>query len=858
MSYIKEIVQQYNTSLVNGLTNSEANQRLVKEGYNSLKEEKKQTFILTLLKQFNDPTIYLLLIAVALSLFLKEFIDAIIIIVVLIINSFVGAIQEYKAEKALDSLKKLSSPHAGVIRESKLYKVLASEIVLGDIIYLQEGDIVPSDILLFDINNLEVDESLLTGESLPVRKKYIDKDLSSLSLSLQDNMAFMSTRVIKGNAKGICIKRGMDSEVGKIANLIDDNKIKTPLQNRLVSLSKFLGVFTIIIVLLVLLYSLVMKKNLIESLVFAISLAVAAIPEGLPAVVTIVLSLGVFKLVKVNALVRTLPSVETLGSVDVVCSDKTGTLTKNKLSVEAIFYNGKNVKDISSTILEQAFVFNNNATLDQGDPLEMALNRYVDNYQEIKKKCQRIKEIPFSSEDKIMMVVCKIDNKRCLTSKGAYEEIIKRCNHIYINDNIEILTLKHRQLLELELEKMTSKALKVIAFSYSFEEKEKEQIFLGLVGLIDPPREGILESVNKLLSANIKPVMITGDHINTAYTIGKEIGFCQSKEECLDLSLHSSLDDIDIEKYKVFARVNPLHKVKIVEHYQFHNHVVAMTGDGVNDSPALKKADVGISMGLNGSDVSKVSSDIILQDDNFKTIERAIEEGRNVFINIKKAILFLLSSNLGEVIVILSFIFLNLPSPLISIHILWVNLISDSFPALALGSDKKYDDIMKDKPRSKNESLFANKGLFITLFYGVLIALLTSLAYLYIPLNTLHELDIKINLDSLNAILSNQDILIKSRTMAFCTLSISEVFHMIGMSNIKASVIKIFKNKNEVRDIALLLGGLLQYIVVEFDIMNKLFSTSSLELYQWGIVLLLSISPLVIHELLVKFYKRNL
>ena len=860
MSYLELLKKQLNANLNNGLTSNEVNRRQNLYGLNVLKEEKKKSFFITLLKQFNDPTIYLLLFAVILSILLKEYLDVVIILIVLIINSFIGAFQEYKAEQALESLKKLSSPHASVIRDARLIKIPSYEVVVGDIIYLQEGDIVPADLFLFETNSLEIDESILSGESLPVEKRFKDENLEEKIISQRINQAFMSTKIIRGNAKGICIRKGMETEVGKIANLIDEKSNKTLLQIRLAKLSKFLGIFTILIVLLVLAYAFLMKYNLVESLIFAISLAVAAIPEGLPAVVTIVLSLGVVKLVKVNAIVRTLPSVETLGSIDVVCSDKTGTLTENKLKVERIYFNNRYVTDIKNTLLEEAFVFNNNANLEVGDPLEIALNKYVSNYQEVKKKCRRIKEIPFNSDSKIMEVVCKLNSKTSLITKGAFEKVLEKCKYLYLDGREIPLSLEMKNNLILQVETMANDALKVIAFSYSYSLSEYDQVFLGIVGLMDPPRENIEESVEILKKASIKPIMITGDSLDTAYAIGSRIGICEKKEECLDLSLvdEISLEDDSIEKYKVFSRVNPLHKVKIVEYYQKRNHVVAMTGDGVNDSPALKKADVGISMGQNGSDVSKSSSDIILQDDNFQTIEKAIEEGRNVFLNIKKAILFLLSSNLGEVLSILFFVFLNIPSPLISIHILWVNLISDSLPALALGSDKKYSDIMKDKPRKKDESLFHNKGLFITLFYGGLISLITIVSYLIIPIFELSRLNININLSSLRLILQDEIILNKARTFAFCSLSISEIFHMIGMSNIKAYLFTILRNKNPLRFIAFFVGFLLQFIVVEFSFMSRIFQTVSLSFLEWIFVISISALPLFIHELLVKVYKTNL
>lgn len=858
MNYINEVINKYKTSINIGLSSIKAKEYLSKQGLNELKKEKKKSFFFTLIKQFNDPTIYLLLVAVILSLFLKEFIDVIIIMVVLIANALIGAFQEYNAEKALESLKKLSSPHANVFRDGKLIKIPINEVVLGDLVYLQEGDIVPSDLLLFEVNSLEIDESLLSGESLPISKELIDKDLSSLPINERKNEAFMSTKVIRGNAKGICIRRGMDTEVGKIANMIDTSEnTKTPLQSRLATLSKFLGIITILIVVVVLLYALIKKYNIIEFLIFAISVAVAAVPEGLPAVVTIVLSLGVIKLVKVNSIVRKLPCVETLGSVDVVCSDKTGTLTENKLKVESIFFNLKETNNIKGTILEEAFVFNNNATLDIGDPLEIALNKYVDNYQELKKKCHRLKEIPFTSETKTMQVVCKLDNKTCLISKGAFEVILDNCSFYYLNGREEKLSSNVRQQLINQVNLMTSKALKVIAFSYSYSLDSSNQVFLGIVGLIDPPRKNIDISVKKLKDAAITPIMITGDHIDTAFEIGKQVGICEKKEECLDVS-KVNFDDVDIEHYKVFARVSPSHKLKIVEYYQRNNHVVAMTGDGVNDSPALKKADVGIAMGISGSDVSKSSSDIILQDDNFQTIELAIEEGRNVFINIKKAILFLLSSNLGEVISILVFLFMNLPSPLISIHILWVNLISDSLPALALGSDSKYEDIMQDKPRKRNESLFHNNGLFVTIFYGVLIALITGIGYLIVPLSELYNLNMDINMANIQLILQDEMILDKARTIAFSCLSLSEIFHMIGMSNIKANLLEILKNKNKLRVIAFVVGIILQVMVVEVGFFNTIFNTISLSFFEWFFVFLLSVVPLLVHELLLKAYKTNL
>ena len=859
MDYLKTLLDKYQVDLKNGLSSVEASKRLNHYGKNVLKKKNKKTLLLIFLSQFHDSTIYLLIIASILSFILKEYIDVAIILLVLIINAIVGSLQEYKAEKSLEALEKMASFHAMVFRDGKLMKILASDLTLGDIVYLQEGDIVPADLFLYQTNYISIDESLLNGESFPVEKKFINDDLSKKNISARINQAFTSTKVIKGNARGIVTGIGMDTEVGKIANYVQDEKQSTPLQIRLKKLSNFLGLLTILIVLSVMLYAFVKKYNLIEFLIFAISLAVAAIPEGLPAIVTIVLSLGVIKLVKVNAIVRKLPSVETLGSVDVVCTDKTGTITENKLKVEKIFYNGKYTLDIKNSWLEKAFVLNNNSTNTIGDPLEISLNQFVDDYHKIKNQFVRIKEIPFSSEEKTMEVEYLINNQKVVFVKGAFEKVLNKCKYVYHNKEVKILDETRKKELVKECEKLAKQSLKVIAFSYQ-EEVHDQLVFLAIVGLFDPPRKNIEKSVEKLKNASIKTIMITGDHIDTSYEVAKRVGICNDKSECFDLSEVEEIDlnDDSIEKYKVFSRVNPVHKLRIVEYYQKRNHVVGMTGDGVNDSPALKKADVGIAMGISGSDVSKSSSDIILEDDNFQTIERAIEEGRNVFINIKKSILFLLSSNLGEVIAILFFVFLNLPSPLIAIHILWVNLISDSLPALALGSDKKYQDIMKEKPRKKDESLFAHQGLFVTLFYGVLIAVITIIGYIYIPIREIISMGMNLSLDTLSLVLTDQIVLTKSRTIAFCILSISEIFHMLGMSNIKASLFTILKNKNKLRTIAFFVGIFLQILVVQFSFTNTLFETIKLSWTEWLLVLLLSLTPLFFHELLAIFLSSNL
>jgi len=475
------------------------------------------------------------------------------------------------------------------------------------------------------------------------------------------------------------------------------------------------------------------------------------------------------------------------------------------------------------------------------------------------KQVVRKKEYPFSSERKMMSTFVLEDGKERLYCKGAFEILINKCKYILVDDKIRELDISLLNQLENKVLEMENKAFRVLAFAYKEEDKEEDLIFLGVVGFIDPPRENISSSIDLMKKAGIKTIMITGDHKNTAFSIAKKVGIVSSIDECID---GEELDRIienneSIERYKVFSRVAPSHKAKVVEYYKKKNKVVAMTGDGVNDAPALKKADVGIAMG-NGSEVAKSSGDIILLDNNFKTIEKAIEEGRNIFVNIKKAVLFLLSSNLGEVLSVVIFLLLRLPLPLLSIHILWVNLISDSLPALALGSDKKYGDVMNDKPRQKDETLFAKNGLFIILFYGVLIFLITSISFLILPIVHLSSLQMDISLSNINLMLQNENILIKSRTYAFTTLGISQLFHMIGMSNVKEKLINILKNNNYFRIIAFFIGFLLQILVTEIPLFIEIFKTTRLTLLEWGWLILLSMTPLLFQQLLKKSYKTGI
>lgn len=838
-----------------GLTQQEAIKKNQEYGLNEIEKQKKQSIIKIVLSQFKDVTVYLLLFATILSILLGEYVDSIIIFIVLVINSTIGTIQEIKAENSIAALKKLSSPNAKVYRDGNLIEIDTKYLTIGDVVYLEEGDIVPADIHITDCNNLKIDESLLTGESFPVEKK--DKCNKVKSNNIIDRLcdAFASSKVISGNCEGIVYGIGMQTEVGKIAKQLNTNeKMITPLQQRLEKLSKWLGIIIVGIVLVVFLIAMIFKMDRIEMLIFSISLAVAAIPEGLPAVVTIVLSLGVRKLAMKKTIVRKLPSVETLGSVEIVCTDKTGTITKNELEVQKI-YSGIEETSKVEGLLKDAFLFCNSLKENKGDPIDVALVNYCKNNGFLADKGTiKIKERPFESELKIMSCIIKKDGKKVYLYKGAPEIIISKCSTMFNGSNISLYKYRiNETLLDLQ-----TRGYRTLAFAYSYDDKVFS--FLGVVGFSDPIRENIAELISVLKKAGIKTIMITGDHKITAYEISKQAGITNSIDECIT---GDELDQLiekgePIDKYKVFARANPSHKAMIIDYYQRKNYVVAMTGDGVNDCPALKKADIGIAMGEKGSDVAKESADMVLTDDNFSTIENAIEEGRNVYINIKKAVLFLLSSNLGEILSVVLFVLLKLPTPLLSIHILWVNLISDSLPALALGSDKKYTDIMDDEPRKKDESIFANKGLFITLFYGILIFILTSVSFLIYPIIALKSQDLSFSLSTIRYILQDEAVLTKARTFAFTTLGMTQLFHMLGMSNVRANLKDLFKHFNGLKAASLIVGIGLQLILLEIPLFSNFFKITHLNALELLWLLGIAVIPLLFQQLLRKTYKRGL
>ncbi len=888
---IAELEKELNVNINIGLSDEEVLIRQKKYGKNQIIEAKPPSTIALFGRQLQDPMIYVLMIAAILSFLLKEIADAVIILIVILINAIVGTIQELKAEKALEALKKLSTPTCLVKRDSAIKEIPSAELVPGDIVVLEEGYIIPADIRFMKCHNLKVDEASLTGESLPIEKN-CGISQQELPLAERYNMGFMSTSVVYGRGEGIVVATGMNTEIGNIATILHETKVEmTPLQKRLADLGKILGILTIVLCLSLFIVSVIQKRNVFEMLITSISLAVAAIPEGLPAAVTIVLALGVQKMVKVNMIVRRLPSVETLGAVSVVCSDKTGTLTQNKMSVQQIFINDQ-IREIDDFSFEEVqpllwgMMLCNNASISKdvmGDPTEIALlemgHHFHVDLDELIRKAPRIDEIPFDSKRKMMSTMHFIDGKKMIFTKGALEMMLPHVSYIYHQGRKVPITLKDKENLKEYTRKMAQKALRVLAVAYqdnAKQLKEEQMVLIGFVGMMDLPRPEAKPAVLRFQEAGIKTVMITGDHPDTALAIARELNIASDEKECL---IGNEIDNLSEEEFhkkvpsvRVFARVTPEHKVKIVKALKSYNQIVAMTGDGVNDAPSLKAADIGIAMGRGGTEVAKGAADMILVDDNFASIEKAVEEGRGIYANIKKVVIFLLSSNFGEVFTMFLGIVLRLPIPLIAIHILWVNLITDTLPALALGADPKDRDIMKEKPRAANESLFAHGGMRLTIFYGVFITLLTLCAYIAYPLSLMiqqgqfswinpianyREMQTMF-IDGLpNLNLTGEMILMRARTYAFTALGMSQLFHMLGMSNIKKSVINIFKNKNKLMLVAFVAGITLQVLVTEIPLLNQFFQTAELSLWEWGWLLLISALPLLVHELVVIMYRHQ-
>ncbi len=877
---IEEVSGHFHTDPDKGLSWAEAVTRLSADGRNELEGERKKSIPETFLEQLNDPLICVLLVAAFVSFLLKEYSDTVIIGVVIILNATVGVIQEGKAQKALDSLKKLTSPEAHVRRGGEIRKIAAAELASGDVVLLEAGMQVPADLRLTRTWNLKIEESALTGESLPVEKNADFQSMGELQIGERKNEAFMSTMVAGGRGEGIVIARGMQTEIGKIASIIKTvPKEFTPLQKKLAELGKFLSIVSVLLCVLLFGIAVLQKRDILEMLITAISLAVAAVPEGLPAVVTIVLAMSVSRMVKVNTIVRKLPSVETLGAVNVVCSDKTGTLTQNKMTVTKCYVNERSIPISSSNIREQAeipemflqgFALCNDAVLPEsgravGDPTEIALLAMSSNCGIRKPQTEaqfpRIAERSFDSARKMMTTVHQSTQGQISFTKGAPDVVLKRCTKIFLNGAVQPLNDVKRRKIQSVLEEMSSQALRVLALAMKQGEgdallKERDLVFLGLAGMKDPIRPEAREAVEKFGKASVRTIMITGDHADTAFAIAKELGIAKKPAQCMTGAEMDNLSDhnlrVRLKETNVFARVSPEHKVRIVKLLKECGNIVAMTGDGVNDAPSLRTADIGISMGLSGTDVAKNASDMILTDDNFATIEKAIEEGRSIFQNIKKTVLFLLSSNFGEIITMFTAVLLGLAAPLKAGHILWINLITDSLPALALGVDENDKEaLMREPPRSAKEGMFANGGLACTIFYGLLIAAISLTAFLKLPWEILAEEGKAFTLSNIAEVLRDEAVLARAQTYAFTVLGMSQLFHALGMRDVRTSVFSGRRTFNPVMAAAFGLGVLLQLAVTEIPYLVGMFGTASLGWQEWAVLMILAAFPVLAHEIFV-------
>ncbi len=868
------------TDLRNGLTAEQVEERQMIYEPNRLREGKKKSVLQLFWEQLNDPLIYILMAAIAVSLFLGEAGESMIIAAVIVLNAVVGVLQEGKALKAIEALQQLSSPKALVKRDGREMEIPGSELVPGDLIFLEAGRQVPADGRLLAASGLQIDEAALTGESIPVDKEVPGQKPEEEMLHAaevlgdQKHLVFMTTMVTAGHGEAIVTETGMQTQIGKIAGMISECREEmTPLQKRLADLGKILSFVAVGICVFLFAVAVLQKRDIGEMLLTAISLAVAAVPEGLAAIVTVVLALSVSRMVRVGTIVRKLPTVETLGAVDVVCSDKTGTLTQNRMTVKQCYVDGKllSVEEFQKEEQEQflnACVLCNNALLGEeniGDPTELALlflarecGREKENVQ---KEYVRISECAFDSVRKRMTTIHKTVNGEIAYSKGAADRILKDCRTVWKNGKEAAFSERAKNDARRTMEKMASGALRVMALAMKRRgdlKEEKDLIFLGLVGMMDPPREGVAEAVQSFRKAHVQTVMITGDHVDTALAIAKELGIAQGHEQCMKGEELDALSEEEmmerVEGIRVFARVSPEHKVRIVHALKAKGKTVAMTGDGINDAPALRAADVGVAMGKGGTDVARNAADLILTDDNFSTIEKAIREGRGIYENVRKTILFLLSSNFGEIITMLVAILAGFPTTLKASHILWVNLITDSLPALALGMDRNDgEELMKQPPRKSTDTMFSHGGLSCTLCYGLVIGGISILAFMAVPYEELLQRQLPVNLLSMKKILEIEWILNKAQTHAFTVLGMSQLVHAVGMRDVNRSVFRMKHFENRYMLAALGIGLLLQVLVTEVPYLVMLFETNRLTPGEWGRLQLLALTPLAVHELLCLF-----
>ncbi len=850
-----KVTKQLNSDMANGLTDAQVAEKRAQYGENKLREKKKKTNFQRFLDQFKDTMILILLAAAGVSLAVtiiektNEFFEPLLILLIVVMNAIMGVMQESKAEKALDALKSLSAPHARVIRNGAEQIIEASKLVPGDIIRLEAGDFIPADARLLRSVSLKCEESALTGESVPSEKDAAVIVAEKAPLGDRTNMVFSGCSVTYGTATAIVTATGMDTEMGKIANLLDgEEEGQTPLQQKLAQLGKYLGIMALAVCAVIFVIGIVNDTPALEIFMIAVSLAVSAIPEGLPAIVTIVLSIGVQRMVKKNAIIRRLPAVETLGSASVICSDKTGTLTQNRMTLVRAYLDGaQDTEQITNSnsdaickllqygtlCCDGSVIFNGTEEQHIGDPTETAIvlaaHKNGSPKEELAKKYPRLAEIPFDSDRKLMTTVCRIDGKNIVIVKGAFDVMASRC----VAGDLD--KAKHFT------EKMSSDALRVLAIAYKEietipenptpQELENGLTFMGLVGMIDPPRPEAKDAVAICRKAGIKPVMITGDHVVTASAIARELGILLEGDRAitgaeLDAMTDSELDE-QVEYISVYARVSPENKIRIVKAWQRKGQVVSMTGDGVNDAPALKAADIGCAMGITGTDVAKGAADMTLTDDNFATIVDAVREGRGIYANIKKVVGFLLGTNIGEVITVFVAMLLWQKSPLISIQLLWINLVTDSLPAVALGMEPVEKDIMDHNPKPKNEGLFAHGFGVRTVLQGVMFGTLSLVAF-WLG----------------NFVFGYGEA--GGQTMAFTVLALSQVVQAYNMRS-EHSLFKIGPFTNKTLNKAALISVALVSLVV-FTPVRTIFGLIALDAMHYLVCLGLILVPLVVME----------
>lgn len=870
----KDVENTLSTNFERGLKDEDVQKRLQQFGYNELMSSQKQSAVLLLLSQFKDFLVIVLIVAVILSALLGEYIDAITILAIVMMNGILGFFQERKAEKSLEALKKLSTPQVRVLRNGDWKKISSKELVPGDIISFSSGDRIAADVRIIEATSLEVEESPLTGESVPVEKSIEPLLEESLGVGDLKNMAFMGTLVTRGNGIGVVVATGMKTEMGKISGLIQEAQIvETPLQRRLQQLGKILITVAIVLTILVVAIGILQGRELYTMLLIGVSLAVAAIPEGLPAIVTVVLSLGVQRMIKQNAIVRKLPAVETLGTATVICSDKTGTMTQNKMTVTHLWVGGTtttvdgtgystkgkfyreglpiDLKDEESlTQMLMCGMLCNHANLKKrdeeyildGDPTEGALlvaaMKAGFERNQLLKEYKIVQEFPFDSTRKMMSIIIEnSEGKQFVVTKGAPDVLINVCRSIIWNEEEEVFSQQFKNRVQSAIDDFGSQALRTIAVAYkeipsdlqitNEKEAEKDLTFLGLEGMIDPPRPEVKHAVEECKAAGIKTVMITGDHLVTAKAIASQLGILQENSKVIDGKTLSKmtvqeLEEI-VEDVAVFARVSPEHKLKIVNALQQKGHVVAMTGDGVNDAPAIKAADIGIAMGITGTEVAKESSSLVLLDDHFATIKSAIKEGRNIYENIRKFIRYLLASNVGEILVMLFAILLALPLPLVPIHILWVNLITDGFPAMALGVDQPEDDVMKRGPRNPKEGVFARGLGWKIVSRGLMIGIVTLIAFVFAYNQYPNEL-------------------VYAQTVAFSTLVIAQLIHVFDCRS-ESSVFSRNPFENKYLVGAVVSSAILMLLVIYIPPLQPIFHTAPIQLLDWIVIIALSAIP---------------